>query len=205
MFSSQLFNIVMASTITQARTIINAAQTPWHCWILDIMIGEEDGLTLLEMYPNYPYIIMLSGLRSMTRATEALQKGALTVFDKNPSSLDLLYDEVCRVAAIGFILGGKKTQYLSVFSILKEHKIETAQQWAHKAFITERQLERICSIHSPLTPRLIIPLFYALFHFLRRNISLLQENVDQSIDEFYSNHISFVIKHIQKYQQDLSL
>lgn len=204
LFCSELFNVLKASTVDQAVALIDSASYPWHCWILDIALEqEEDGLMLLDKNKQFPFIIMLSGLCSMTTAARAIQKGALKVFDKNPGSLDLLLEEVCKIAALGFILEGKKTQYLNVYSLLKDQRITSIQDWAHKACMTERQLERICSMHSDLTPRYIIPLFYTLFHFLRTDSSTDQYDAHHEHDDFYMNHISFFAKQLDKYQQTL--
>ncbi len=207
LFSSPLFNITTASTLKDAFSIINSSQKPWHCWILDIALEEEtDGFKILEKYQDFPFTVMLSGLRSMTTASLALQHGAMKVFDKNPASLDLLFDEVCRAAALGFLLKGKDTQYLSTYLLLKENNFATSDEWANCACITVRQLERICAMHSPLTPRYVISLFYSLYFSLsaeiEENSSTDEESEDSLIadgSDFYLSHVDFFEKHIEKY------
>lgn len=192
LFSSPLFNIMTGSDLKQAFEVINTAQDTWHCWILDIALDEEDdGFKILRQYPQFPFSVMLSGLRSMTTATQALQNGAMKVFDKDPQSITLLHDEVCKIAALGFILNGKGTQYLSHFSLLKDNTFSTPEAWAEAACITVRQLERICAMHSPFTPKYVVALFYTLY-------ALLQGKIEE---KFHQNHVDFFRKHFERYQQ----
>ena len=78
--TSTLFNFKTALTVKEAVKIIDAAEFPWHCWIIDINIERrEDGFNILKRYPTFPFAIMLSGLRSMTLATKAMELGAIGV------------------------------------------------------------------------------------------------------------------------------
>jgi CheY-like chemotaxis protein len=209
MFPSPLFNINTGSSLEQAYQKIDEAEEPWHCWILDINIGDgENGLDILKRHPKFPFTIMLSGLGSMTTATQALQNGAMKVFDKTPDSLDLLHEEVCKVSALGFILGGTETQYLSNFTLLKENRFLSPVEWANRAFVTVRQLERICASHSPLSPRYFISFFYTIYYILSKVEEISLEPLETSesesntdINNFYQTHVNFVSKNIEKYQQ----
>lgn len=211
-FSSPLFNITTGSTLQEAYKIINKTEVPWHCWILDINIErEEDGFEILKKYPKFPFAIMLSGLQSMTIASKAMKSGAIGVFDKDPSSLDLLHDGVCKVASMGFILGGKGGQYLPQFELLMTNHIKNSEEWANLACISVRQLERICAIHSPLTPRFIISLYYTLYFSLTGGSPASIEPIDTSENyllssdtDFHQYHICFFNKHFEKYQEVLS-
>lgn len=208
-FSSPLFNITTGSTLQEAYKIINKTEVPWHCWILDINIErEEDGFEILKKYPKFPFAIMLSGLRSMTIASKAMQCGAIGVFDKEPASLDLLYDGVRKIASLGFLLGGKGSQYLQHFQLLMTNQIKNPEEWANLACISVRQLERICAIQSSLSPRLALSLFYTLYCFLCNKPEIFSElpnvsNVKQISDnsDFYQSHINFFHKHIDKYKE----
>ncbi len=192
LFSSPLFNIMTGSDLKQALEIINSAQKPWHCWILDIALDEEDdGFKILRQYPQFPFSVMLSGLRSMTTATQAMQNGAMKVFDKDPHSISLLHDEVCKIASLGFVLNGKGTQYLKHYTLIKENIFATPKDWAVSACITVRQLERICSMHSPLTPKYVLSLFYTLYGILKGEYT----------DSAFKNHFDFFEKHLEKYQK----
>ena len=202
-FSSPLFNIITGSTVKQAFKIINETKEPWHCWILDINIGREgDGFDILKKYPNFPFAVMLSGLRSMTIASDAMKYGAIGVFDKDPESLDLLFDGICKVASLGFILGGKGGQYLENFQLLMTNHIKNPEGWANLACISIRQLERICAIHSTLTPRFLISLYYTLYSSLIDGSPASEESDGNS--DFFQSHIQFFNKHFDKYQEILS-
>lgn len=202
-FSSPLFNIAIGSTVREAFRIISKSEDPWHCWILDINIEKEgDGFDILKKYPNFPFAIMLSGLRSMTIASDAMKYGAIGVFDKDPASLDLLHDGVCKVASLGFILGGKGGQYLEHFQLLMTNHIKNPEEWANLACISIRQLERVCTIHSSLTPRFIISLYYTLYFSLTDGSPHSEGPVSDS--DFYNSHIHFFNKHYEKYQEVLS-
>ena len=202
-FSSPLFNIVTGSTIKEAFKIINEAQEPWHCWILDINIEKEgDGFDILKKHPNFPFAIMLSGLRSMTIASDAMKYGAIGVFDKDPASLDLLFDGVCKVASLGFVLGGNGGQYLQHFILLMTNHIKNPEEWARLACISVRQLERVCAIHSTLTPRFIISLYYTLYFSLTDGSLSSEEPICDT--DFHQSHLRFFNKHFEKYQEALS-
>ena len=198
LFSSPLFNIDTAASAREARTVIARKKT-WHCWILDISLEEEhSGIDLLSENPQYPFAIMLSGMRSMSIASKAMQVGAYKVFDKDPQLLPVLHSDVCNLAAMSYVLNGTGTKYFSLFFLLAQMNIDSAETWANNACMTVRQLERICSLHSHLTPRFIIPFFYTLK-------LLLQLEIKSSIDEFlqeeektapYRQHIDFVNRHL---------
>ena len=196
LFPSPLFTIHTASTAEEARDVI-ARTSIWHSWVLDISLEEKfSGIDLLAEYPHYPFAVVLSGLRSMSVASRAKELGAYKVYDKEPSLLPELHDDLCKLAALSFILNGSGTKYLSLFSLLGQNTIESPDAWASSACMTIRQLERICSIHSHLTPRFILPLYYTLE-------LLLQEEHPHSPSEHLrnkiagcENHIDFVSRHI---------
>ncbi len=199
LFSSPLFNINTAASACEARTSINSKKL-WHCWILDISMEEKySGINLLSEYPHYPFAIILSGLRSMSVASRAMELGAYKVFDKDPQLLPVLHQEVCKLSAISYILNGAGTKYLSLFSLLSQMRIDSAEAWASNAYMTVRQLERICSMHSHLTPRFLIPLYYTLEQLLQIDCP---ENIPENEPPVTKNfnaceqHIDFVCRHI---------
>lgn len=198
LFSSPLFNTSTAASAREARALIAQKKT-WHCWVLDISLEEEySGINLLADYPQYPFVIMLSGMRSMSIASRAMQLGAYKVFDKDPQFLPVLHADVCRLAALSYVLRGSGTKYLSLFSLLAQMNIDSAETWAKRACMTVRQLERICSLHSHLTPRFIIPFYYTLQHLLQ--IEQPQGSGEYSPPEEngipYRQHIEFVTRHL---------
>jgi CheY-like chemotaxis protein len=199
LFSSPLFKISTAASACEARTSINSNKL-WHCWVLDISMEEKySGINLLSEYQQYPFAVILSGLRSMSVASRAMELGAYKVFDKDPQLLPVLHKEVCKLSAISYILNGAGTKYLSLFSLLAQIKIDSTETWASNAFMTVRQLERICSMHSHLTPRFLIPLYYTLELLLQierpenipENDPLVTKNFDSC-----GQHVDFVCRHI---------
>ncbi len=203
MFASPLFAIQTADSFQSANEAIRAAQWPWHCWIVDIALEREDsGLFLLVEHIDFPFMIMLSGLGSMSLASRAMQAGAIAVFDKDPKSLNSLYELVCAIAALAFLLGGKNTKYLSTFRLLEQSAITSPDDWAQKACISVRQLERICAIHSPLTPRLFRPLFYAIRYLLVCGKNESQTNWPFSISrDFHEESLEQALNNFETYQQ----
>jgi CheY-like chemotaxis protein len=195
-FSSPLFKPTLVASANRAREVITKTD-PWHCWILDIALEEEDsGLQLLAENPNFPYIIMLSGIRSMNIASRAMQLGAFKVFDKEPDLFPKLHHDVCGLAALSYILSGTGTKYLSLFLHLMNSDIDSTETWAKKACLTIRQLERICSMHSHLTPRFIPSLFYTLRMLLHVEKDLMIPPAFQINDQLVQ-HVEFVIKHLE--------
>ena len=198
LFGSPLYSKTLAASAAEARQKI-ALINRWHSWVLDIAMEEEEsGLKLLSDYNNFPYIIMLSGMRSMHMASRAMQLGAYKVYDKNPEHLRELHKDVNTLSALSWILQGVGTKYLSQFLLLSEYDITTTDTWAMQACMTVRQLERICTIHSHLTPRFIPSLFYTLQFLLGledtsdQYFTAISENISESLEQ----HTRFVHKHL---------
>jgi ActR/RegA family two-component response regulator len=169
-FVSPLFNISTATDLDQAFTAIGKPSNQWHCWIVDVDLGNgQNGLEIFKQRPKFPFAIVLSGLRSMGIASDAMKLGARIVLDKNPDSFDKLYDEVCKNGALGFVLGGKSTPQINTFLHLQEAAITTVDEWASKACVPVRHLQRICQLHQSLTPRYALAL-YRTIYFLLWNI-----------------------------------
>lgn len=204
LLASPLFNKRPATSAAQARDLITSTEQ-WHCWIFDIAMEEEQsGLHLLEEHSHFPFTIMLSGIRSMSIASRAMQIGAYRVFDKNPDLLPALHAEVCTLAALGYILGGVGTKYFSFFSQLSQSVITTPEEWASQCCVTVRQLERICTIHSHLTPRFVVALYYTLQYILHLDDIKQYPTADTigsptfAIDAAIAGHIDFVHRHLDK-------
>lgn len=199
LFGSPLYSKTLASSAAEARQRITQNNL-WHAWVLDIAMEEEDsGLRLLSDYSNFPYIIMLSGMRSMHMASRAMQLGAHKVYDKNPQHLASLHKDVNTLAALSWILQGVGTKYLSQFLLLSEFDINTTDTWATRACITVRQLERICTLHSHLTPRFIPSLFYTLQFLLGLEDTITDAyltSVAEQVPESLEQHLHFVHKNL---------
>jgi CheY-like chemotaxis protein len=195
-FSSPLFKTTCADSFQEALTKITAPSPPWHCWILDIDLGENrSGLELMKSMPHFPFIIVLSGLRSMRIAAEAVKQGALAVFDKDPDALERLYDETCKIAALGYLLGGKQTQYLPVYRLLANSLISSIEEWAEKACLSLRQLHRIAEMHPVNTPKASLSLFYGIYYLLFIGHSMTTRKIPPGIGpgnfDFFSHCLEY--------------
>lgn len=199
LFSSPLYSKTLASSAAEARHKMSQVNR-WHSWILDIAMEEEEsGLKLLSEYNNFPYIIMLSGMRSMHTASRAMQLGAYKVYDKNPEHLSKLHKDVNALSALSWILQGVGTKYFSQFLLLSEYDITTTENWAMQACMTVRQLERICTLHTNLTPRFVPSLFYTLQFLLGLEDSINDTyftSVTETLSQSLEQHINFVHKHL---------
>lgn len=203
MFSSSLFNVFIASSAKEARTIIPTLPV-WHGWILDIAMEEEEsGLSLLADHPHFPFAIMLSGIRSMHTASRAMELGAYKVYDKDPSILPQMHKDACTMAALAYILKGRTTKYFSLFGILSRDTVTSAEEWAQKACLTTRQLERISSTHFAMTPRFILPFFYAvrylLLHDLFTDTHTNEEPSCSEEAEVVAKHLGFIHKNMERF------
>lgn len=196
---SSLYLKTLAASAAEARGRI-AEKSRWHCWVLDIaMEKKESGLELLSSYSNFPFIIMLSGMRSMHMASRAMQLGAYKVYDKNPQHFLDLHKDINTLSALSWILQGVGTKYLPQFLLLSEKEINTTDTWAMHACMTVRQLERITTLHSNLTPRYIPALFYTLQFLLGLEDTGNPSYLDSIVDDIaypLEQHLRFVHKHL---------
>lgn len=208
-FVSPLFNIKTVASLDEAYNVIGACPDRWHCWIIDIHLDQGgSGLELLRRYPQFPFSVMLSGLRSMTLAADAMKLGARCVMDKDAALLDRFYDEVCKTAGLGYVLKGKPTPHLDLFLLLQDPEVVTIEQWAEKASIQHRQLQRMCKIHSSLTPHLALALYRTVYYLLRRvsgeiwngNIAGSSSSSPPSQPRMYGPSIDYIVRTMKKRQ-----
>jgi ActR/RegA family two-component response regulator len=184
-FCSSLFNLKHVKSIREAVRELSDAKIKWHCWIVDINLKEkDDGSTLLDLYPQFDYAIVFSGVSTLETATRVLQKGAIAAFSKDPAFLynsDAFYNEVCKVSALSFILNGAPNKHLSVFRPLLSNVLTTVDDWALAANISQRQLQRVCELYVPFAPRMLLPFYHTLYFLLRE--SVFTENFDSPTTE----------------------
>jgi ActR/RegA family two-component response regulator len=208
-FTSPLFTIKTVASLDEAYGAIGALPHLWHCWIVDIDLGQgASGLELLKRYPQFPFSVMLSGLRSMALAADAIKLGARGVMDKDPSQIDRFYDEVCKTAALGYVLKGKSTPHLDLFLLLQDPEVISIEQWAEKASIPLRQLQRVCETHSSLTPRLALALFRTVYYLLWHIPGEIQNgnNASSALSGLASQHrmndssIDYIVRKMKKRQ-----
>lgn len=190
LIESPLYSIHTAGNTDEAMEKIHKKNHTWHCWILDIAMEEEDsGLKILQKTQHFPYVLVLSGLGSMSTASRAAELGAAKIRDKDPSLLQQLVKDLAHISSLGTLLRGQPTKYFSTFNLLATHQIRSSEDWAGKANITLRQLRRICHMHAPLSPGTIIPFFYG--------VRFLLEHSDEQIKAFFSG------EHNEKSLQDV--
>jgi len=96
-FKAKGMKVTTAETGEEAIRL--SAETPFSLVILDVRLGSESGLDLLErfkeIYPNLPIIMFTSMGEDPDLLTEALAKGANAYMSKS-ESLDRLLKEVER-------------------------------------------------------------------------------------------------------------
>ncbi len=167
MFSSPLFNTVSAGSLDLALNAIGSTLSGWHCLVVDLDLGEmSSGLTIFRKFSGYPFAIVLSGLRSMTIATEAMHLGACAIVDKDPSVLEQLYSKVLKTTALGFLLNGRSSPDLDTFRLLQDPAVDSVDAWADRSRITTRKLYRICETYPPLTPYYALALYRTIYYLL---------------------------------------
>jgi hypothetical protein len=165
-FVSPLFCISSVTSLEEAYRIIGNSPDQWHCWIVDVDLGcNRTGLDLLRRYPQFSFSVILSGLHSMTTAAEAMGLGARTVVDKSHEYIDKLYDEVCKTAALGFVLRGCPTPHLQLFLLLQKAATASVEEWAKTGCMEVRRLQRICELYS-LSPRYALSLYRTIYYLL---------------------------------------
>jgi len=209
LFDSPLFCIQTCDSFTNFTQIVSKkALIPWHCWICDIDLGsDKTALDLLHIY-RFPYIILISALQSMEIASQALQLGGIAVFDKNPDSIDRMYDKVCSLVALTFLLNGKPTDYLSQFLILTENVVVSKEQWCTLSCLGLRQLENICKLYSGLSPKKFLMAYHVLYLLLVQEQSqLCSQRLRNYLSEpdLVAQAINYVIKKLDYYTTFFSL
>jgi ActR/RegA family two-component response regulator len=171
-FDSPLFQITTAENYNDACLKIAQPGTHWHCWILDIDLGDEhNGFDIVKLFPDFHFVIVLSGLRSMHLASEAIARGAMYVFDKNPDLFERLHDAVCKVAALGYLLHGNSSHAMNHFLLLERSVMTSIDEWAAKACVDVRHLQRICEARTGAGARNALSMYYGLYSLLRGEIA----------------------------------
>lgn len=170
-FLSPLFKFRYATNLQDAHALIREQKLKWHCWIIDINLkSEKDGSSLLEAFPQFNFAIVFSGMSTLETASNAIKKGAIAAFSKNPALLfssDAFYNEVCKVSALSFMLKGQHVAHQDIFKPLLESFVTNVEEWASCTNMTTRHLQRICSLYTPIAPRALLQLFHSLYYTLR--------------------------------------
>jgi|GEM_PF-5515770 hypothetical protein len=163
-FSTPCTSVSTAATIVEAENVIARHSGAWHCWIVDLCLGQKKdaGMALIEKHGNFPFAIVYSGMGSMESASHATQLGAQAVIDKGFGSTGKLLTEVCGMAPVAVLCKGTAVKSKDVLFLLKSRCIREPREWADAAGITLRQLQNIATIQTGLPPSQAIPFYYGL-------------------------------------------
>ena len=137
------------NTLAEAKRFITEARVIPELIILDIMLGEENGLDFLPFLKSFclehgietPPVLICSVLNEPLRINTALKMGASGYISKTGSKAELLH-------AIDTVLNGQV--YLS-----EEHTAKIVQSYGLYAQFTKRELEIINLIKAHKTNKQI--------------------------------------------------
>lgn len=199
-FLSPLLKLVYVSTFKDALHEISSIKGCWHSWIVDINLKEQnDGTSLLDKFPNFDYAIIFSGASTLETASNALKKGAIAAFSKDPAFLfdsDAFYNEVSKVSALSFTLGRGHNEHHHIFQPLFSNTITTVEEWAHQVHLSQRQLQRICELYVPFAPKAFLLLYHA-FYYLIRDPSFTESFEIPTVEDLrIKNNIDFYLSSI---------
>jgi len=156
---------IQAESLAQAMVILEQSKTLPSLVILDLMLGEENGLDFLPMLGNHcrhrkltmPPVLVCSAIADLFKVRSALKLGASGFLSKTGGSAELL-------KAVGDVLGGRPyiskeldiklnekaglfekftKQELSVIDLVKQNK--TNKQIATTLVISTRTVENYIS------------------------------------------------------------
>jgi hypothetical protein len=200
-FSLPYVNVVEASSMKKAQVAIARPGVVWHCWIVDMRLGENEnaGMELIENHGRFPFSVVYSGLGSMERAAGALQKGAAAVIDKGPATFDKLIGEVCSLMPLGVLCNGTIRKKKECLFLLKNHTIKNPKEWADKAMVTIRQIENVSINATGIPPSFSIPFYYGLRYLLLECIGAEKLCFAPQDSAFYRNCVEYLEKNLDYY------
>jgi hypothetical protein len=204
-FSLPYINVVQASAVKEARDAIARSRAAWHCWIVDMCLGEESGAgtTLIEQHGNFPFAIVYSGLGSMESAAGAIQKGAAAVIDKGADSLEKLLWEACSLMPLGVLCGGRLFKRKDLLFLFREHIMRDPKEWADKAGISLRQIENISLSAAGMPPSYTIPFYYGLRYLLAAGLRIDRQFIPASDRAFCRSCVEYLEKNRDYYRNTL--
>ncbi|MBN2037236.1 MAG: response regulator [Chitinispirillaceae bacterium] len=204
-FSSPYINIVTASEMREAGEKIAQRGAIWHCWIVDMCLGErkDAGTALIEENNNFPFAIVYSGLGSMEGAARAIQKGAAAVIDKGVDTLEKLVWEACSLMPLGVLCKGVLRKKKELLFLFKEHSIRDPNEWADKAGITLRQMENISMSATGMPPSFTIPFYYGMRHLLATNLGVDRQFITTAEQAFCRGCVEHIEENRDYYRDTL--
>jgi CheY-like chemotaxis protein len=164
LLESPLFSLTKVTTCLEALDTIGSKPQQWCCWMVDIELPDGSGINLMRKHGEFPFKVVLSGLRSMETAATAIQEGkALVVLDKTTRHLATIgYRLISGIATIGYLMDGICPDNAGLFAALATKEITSVQQWLNETSIARRRLEQICGQFAHLSPMHVITAFYGL-------------------------------------------
>jgi hypothetical protein len=204
-FALPYINVVQASTIQEARKAFARDTDAWHCWIVDMCLGETTGAgtTLIEEHGNFPFAIVYSGLGSMESAASAIQKGAAAVIDKGADTLDKLIWEAAGLMPLGVLCKGILRKKKELLFLFKEHTIQNPNEWADKAGISLRQIENISISAAGMPPSFTIPFYYGVRYLLAAGLGVDRQFIPVKDRAFCQGCVEYVEKNRDYYRNTL--
>jgi hypothetical protein len=204
-FSLPFINVVQASSMEEARDAIARPGAAWHCWIVDMCLGEKKnaGTALIEGQNHFPFAIVYSGLGSMESAAGAIQKGAAAVIDKGADTLEKLLWEACRLMPLGVLCKGILRKKKELLFLFREHIIRDPNEWADKAGISLRQIENISLSATCIPPSFTIPFYYGLRYLLAKGLDVERHYIPAADSAFCLSCVEFLEKNRDYYLNTL--
>jgi hypothetical protein len=204
-FSTPYINIVTASNMKTATNVVARTGTAWHCWIVDMCLGEKKnaGTALIEGYGHFPFAIVYSGLGSMESAAGAIRKGAAAVIDKGTGSLDRLVWEACSLMSLGVLCGGTLRKKKEVLFLLKEHAVRDSSAWAESAGISLRQLENVSMAATGIPPSFAVPFYFGLRYLLAAELGVERKFIAAKESAFYWKCVEYLEENQDYYRNML--
>lgn len=204
-FSVPAIDVVQASSMKEAREAIARPGAAWHCWIVDMCLGEKKnaGTALIEEHDNFPFAIVYSGLGSMEGAASAIRKGAAAVIDKGVDTIDKLIWEACSLMPLGVLCKGILRKKKEMLFLFREHIIRDPNGWADIAGITLRQLENISLSAAGMPPSYTIPFYYGLRYLLATSLGVDRQFIKAADRTFCRSCVEYLEKNHVYYRNTL--
>jgi hypothetical protein len=204
-FRSSMLNKKSVHTFNQAKQAI-LSKVHFHCWILDLTLDRpNDGLELLELKPNFPYCIVVSGAQSMDSASQAMTRGAFWAYDKRNITSDpnIFIFKTCRLMALSFLLKARHSKWHDMFTLLLDEFVQTPEQWSEKIHRHQQTIRTVCEEMTGLNAKQFLCLFHALYGAL--SVDCLIDPIDGHDDihksfisnwDFHTDCAQYVISHL---------
>lgn len=204
-FRSAMLNKKFVHTFDQAKQAI-LSKVHYHCWILDLTLKKpNDGLELLELKPQFPFCVVLSGAQSMDDASEARNCGAFWSSDKrrvmqNPN---IFISRTCSLMALSFILKACRSKWHETFTLLLKEFISTPEHWSERCNRHQQTLRTICEEMTKLNVKQFLCFFHTLNGALTAGCLINPIDVNDYIHQsfimrwdFYCHCAQYVLSHV---------